>query len=229
MSLFKKTVKELFVKRSYSQSGEDLIMKFIFDTIGINKPSYIDIGAHHPFHINNTAIFYKLGSRGINIEPNPESIKLFKKSRQKDINLNIGIGLKEGNLDYYKLSASSLNTFSKEAAEEYQKENGYKIIGKEKIKISTLKNIIEIYHNGIFPDFLSLDVEGMDDEILHSINYKSNYPIVICVETISFSEKGKGIKNDNIISFLEQQGYIVYADTYINTIFVKKNKWENHG
>ena len=72
---------------------------------------------------------------------------------------------------------------------------------------------------------MSLDVEGLDEMILKSINYEKSCPSVICVETISFSENGDGVKNKPIIEFLESKGYLLFADTYINTIFVKKDKW----
>lgn len=58
-----------FKKISYSQCGEDLIVSFIFNRLGILNPNYIDIGAHHPYKLSNTAFFYESGSRGINIEP----------------------------------------------------------------------------------------------------------------------------------------------------------------
>jgi hypothetical protein len=88
-------------KSSYSQSGEDLIISFIFDTLRIKKPSYIDIGAHHPYFISNTALLYENGSRGINIEPDPVLFKKINKVRKKDINLNFGIGEKESVMDFY--------------------------------------------------------------------------------------------------------------------------------
>ncbi len=78
----------------------------------------------------------------------------------------------------------------------------------------------------MFPDFLSLDAEGIDEIVLQSIDYKDNFPKVICVETISFSTVGRGKKNKKIISFLEEKGYLLYADTNINSIFVKKDLWE---
>ena len=73
---------------------------------------------------------------------------------------------------------------------------------------------------------LSLDVEGLDEQILKSINYKNYSPKVICVETISFSTKGRGVKNDGMIQFLKENGYMVYADTNINTLFVLENLWQ---
>ena len=66
-----KTEEELFKKISYSQLGEDLIIEFVFNGIGINKINYLDIGAHHPIEINNTYLFYLKGSYGVLIEPDP--------------------------------------------------------------------------------------------------------------------------------------------------------------
>ena len=72
----------------------------------------MDIGAHHPTHLSNTALFYLLGNRGINIEPDPELFPLVASNRTRDINLNIGIARVPGEIEYYRMSNSSLNTFS---------------------------------------------------------------------------------------------------------------------
>jgi hypothetical protein len=69
--LFKKKEQEnkanAFEKVSYSQCGEDILIDFVFKQLKIENPSYLDIGAHHPFHLNNTYYFYKNGSSGVNI------------------------------------------------------------------------------------------------------------------------------------------------------------------
>ncbi len=214
-----------FAKKTYSQCGEDVIIQHIFKSLKIQKPSYIDVGAHHPFHINNTAIFYENGSRGINIEPDPTLCKEFFKHRKEDINLNIGISNQKDELDFYVMSAPTLNTFSKSEAEKYVEEYNYKIVDVKKIKVDTLESILDSYRNSEFPHLLSLDVEGLDEQILTSINYEKSAPIVICVETISFSNKGRGIKQNHLIEYLESKGYLSYADSHINTIFVKKDHW----
>ncbi len=210
---------------TYSQSGEDAIIHYIFQCIGISKPSYIDIGAHHPFRLNNTALFYSKGSRGINIEPDPLLFEEFVKYRKEDINLNIGISDTEGELDFYRMSSATMNTFSKKEAEQLVEQSGFQVEKILKIKVQHIENIIQTYHHGVFPDLLTLDVEGLDFEIIQTINYEKNYPIVICVETMSFSENGQGEKNFEMIEFLKDKNYIHYADTYINSIFVKKDRW----
>lgn len=223
--VFSNTLESEFQKISYSQSGEDLIVKYIFENLNIKNPTYIDIGAHHPYYISNTALFYQNGSIGINIEPDPTLFKAFIKERKKDVNVNIGIGNKNEELDFYIISSTTLNTFSKEEAYNYQKEGNYTIKSIEKIKVRTLSNVINEFSNGIFPQFLSIDAEGIDELIIKSIDFDKNFPIIICIETISFSNSGNGLKNKELIKYIEQKGYLLYADTNINSIFVRESLW----
>lgn len=213
-------------KVSFSQCGEDLIVKFIFDCLRIEKPSYIDIGAHHPYYISNTALLYKNGSRGINIEPDPTLFKAFLKYRKEDINVNVGIGDRKGEVDFYFISSPTLNTFSKEEAEKYSNEGNYKIKEVKKIDVLDLSNILNEYSEGKISQFLSIDAEGVDEIIIKQIDFNNNFPIVICLETISFSTSGNGVKNYELIDYIISKGYLVYADTYINTIFVRKSVWQ---
>ncbi len=215
-----------YKKISFSQTGEDLIIKMIFNTRGIYLPSYIDIGANHPWNFNNTAIFYLDGSKGINIEPNPKLFKLIKKNRKKDKNLNIGIACKTGEIDYYQLDANTLNTTKKEDALNYENNHGFKIINTIKINVDTIQNVLNKFNNGQNPDFFSIDVEGLDYEILQSINFDNKPPTVVCIESISFSNTGHGEKNKNIIGFMLSKNYLLFADTYINYIFVYRPFWE---
>ena len=212
-------------KSLFSQCGEDLIVKFIFDQLGIAKPSYLDIGAHDPYYISNTALFYGNGSRGINVEPDPVLFEKFITARKGDVNLNVGVGEKEGEANFYIINAPTLNTFSEEQAEGYSKEGDYHIEQVSKIRLITLEHILSKYCNNIFPDFLSLDAEGIDELILNQVAALESKPLVICVETISFSTTGQGIKNTSIISFLQELGYLLYADTNINSIFVLESRY----
>ncbi len=215
-------------KRSYSQCGEDLMIDAIFTSLKIDKPSYIDIGAFQPRKLNNTYLLYRKGSRGINVEPNPLAMAAFKKERPDDINLNIGISDTPGTLDYYVMNASTLNTFSKHDAEENQAKYGYRIEEVKKIETKGLSDILATHNGGSFPDLLSIDTEGLDLRILKSIDWKKSSPKVICCETMSYHEGGKGAKIPEMSDFLHGVGYMTYGDTYINTIFVLKSLWERH-
>lgn len=214
-------------RKSFSQCGEDLITKHIFDSLGILYPTYIDIGAHHPYQHSNTAMFNMLGSKGINIEPDPVLFSKFPEARPNDVNLNVGISNIESELEFFVMSNKTLNTFSREKAEDYQNNQGVPIAETKKIPVTTIEKIIEKHGKGNFWDFMSLDVEGFEMSILQSIDWEKNSPKVICCETITFSNSGQGKKEQEILDFICSKGYMIYADTFINTIFVKKDIWEN--
>lgn len=211
-------------KKSYSQYGEDILIQHIFILRGIQNPSYIDIGANHPYHISNTAIFYQRGCRGINIEANPQLIRDFTRFRPKDINLNFGISDKKGELDFYVMKDNTLSTFSQE---EYKSMTsmGKKLEEIKKIKLTTIKGILEKYFDNEFPDFLSIDVEGMDLQILQSIDFEKSFPKVICVEAAEYSPIGAGARRNELIDFLISKGYYEYANTNLNAIMVKNEFW----
>jgi FkbM family methyltransferase len=212
-------------KMSYSQCGEDLIVSYIFGLRNIPAPSYIDIGANDPFYISNTALFYKRGCRGINIEANPYLIDKFNTYRPQDINLNIGIGQSEGELDFYVMNDPTLSSFSATECESYVKTGKYHIAETIKVKTTTLSSIIQRYYQGVFPDFMSLDVEGLDMEILKSIDYEMSSPKVICVEAAEYSPIGAGERRSELIDFLTGKGYYEYANTNLNAIMARKDFW----
>lgn len=211
------------VKHSYAQCGEDLILSHLFNEIGIAKPIYVDIGAHHPQYLNNTYLFYLRGALGLNIEPDPTLFQLFLKERPNDTNLNIGISDKTAIADLYIMNEPTLNTFSKEEAERVNLEHpGYFI--KEVIPVQ-LRTINDVLKEGVLkdgPDLMSIDVEGLDELIVRSMDASGPMPKVMCIETITFSTKGAGSKKTDLIDHVKNRGYAVYADTYINTIFLKE-------
>src|SRR5579872_3262677 len=78
-----------FHSHSYSQFGEDMILKSIFRDK--TKGFYVDVGAYHPHFISNTHYFYKRGWQGINIDPSPNCMELFRKWRKRDTNLELAV------------------------------------------------------------------------------------------------------------------------------------------
>jgi FkbM family methyltransferase len=217
-----------WVQGSFSQAGEDRIVAFIFGALGVARPTYLDIGAYHPFQLSNTALFHLKGSRGINVEPDPDSFRAFLRHRTRDVNLNVGVGTEPGYRTMYCMSAATLNTFSRDSAEQAIEESGgrYRIIGTVDIEVRTVAQILR--DHGAAPDFLSLDVEGGDLEIVRTMPDWPELPTVVCAETITYSEHGRGVKIPELGEALSQVGYMPYADTYINTIFVRSDRWVGH-
>ncbi|MEK7669388.1 MAG: FkbM family methyltransferase [Patescibacteria group bacterium] len=223
-------LKSKFNKRpniSYSQCGEDIIISYIFHCLNIEKPTYLDIGAHHPFHTSNTALLYKNGSSGVCIEPHPILFKYIQKKRKADICLNVGVGTNSEKKisDFYIMSSSGLSTFSKSEAERFSKNEGQKIESVIKVPILPINKIISENFKER-PNFISIDIEGLDFEVLNNFDFNKYRPEVFCVETLTYTKYTKEQKLNNIIEFMKEKNYFVYADTYINTIFVDNNSWE---
>ena len=123
------------------------------------------------------------------------------------------------------LNDPTLSTFSKLEADYLTSSAKYTVISVEKIKLTTVGHIIEKYCDGHFPDFLSIDVEGLDFDILRSINFNKYWPKVICVEAAEYSSVGAGARRDDVINFLVSKDYYEYANTNLNAIMVKKEFW----
>lgn len=205
---------------SFSQAGEDRIIKCVFDYLKIDKPFYIDIGAYHPTHFSNTMLFYKNGGRGINIEPNPLQIEHFYMLREEDINLNIGIGENEGMMTFYDMDVNTLSTFDKNVVKELVTTYNHSIVKSFEIPVKSFNWLLETYVQQKPVDLLSIDVEGMDYEIVSSISLNSFRPRVVCLETVSYSTGFNGTKNSRLIELIIEKGYRLFADTYINSIFI---------
>jgi len=158
------------------------------------------------------------------MEPNPGLFSLFTKARKEDVNINVGIATTSGYGTYYCLDAQTLNTFSEEDAANSIRE-GHVLKEKKNLKLITPQEVSEEYFGGKWPDFMTLDVEGLDLDILEKFSFEGETMKVVCVETISYSTTGHGVKDEETIRFMKEKGYLLHADTYINSIFVKKKYW----
>ena len=206
---------------SFSQEGEDMLLRKIFEN---HKPGfYVDIGAHHPKRFSNTYYFYKRSWNGINIDAAPGSMKQFNNARKRDINIEAAVSNQTSELIFYTFDEPALNTLDKDLANERLAEKKHKLIGEVKVITKTLSGILDKH---IPPnteiDFLSVDVEGFDLEVLSSNDWQKYRPRFIVVECF-----GKGnfedIISDDTYKFLSGKNYTLYAKT-INTCIFKDNQ-----
>lgn len=212
-------------KSSYAQSGEDLIIDFIFETIKTAQPTYLDIGAHHPVYLSNTFLFYSRGCHGVCVEPDPTLHALIRKKRKRDVCLNVGVGVgKKGVADFYVMTTKTLNTFSREEAERYQRYGDQRIERVIEIPLVPINEIIGSHFSSA-PNLVSLDVEGLDLAILTSLDLQRWRPEVFCIETLTYTEDKTEEKITGIIDYMMENGYLLYGDTYINSIFVDRSAW----
>lgn len=206
-----------YSKISFSQEGEDLILDRFFEDK--NDGFFIDIGAHHPRRFSNTYKFYQKGWTGINIDPMPGIMNVFSIERPKDINLELGISNTEGTLEYNIFNETALNTFDKIEADAKNNIPGYNIVEKKSINVSTLKNILDTYlPKNKMIDFISIDVEGLDIDVLYSNDWDKYLPTIILIEELKDSVDSI-IKQSKIYSFLKTKNYYLLARTYNTSIY----------
>lgn len=201
----------------WSQEGEDIILKRIFESK--DKGFYIDVGAHHPFRFSNTYYFYRKGWRGINIDANAENILLFKKFRRRDINLNFAIGLNKGKRTYFMFNEPALNTFDENLARERDGFRNYRIIKTVELEVVPLSEVLDRYMPpGQEIDFMNVDVEGMDLEVLQSNDWTKYRPYVLLVEVIP-AQSIESIFDHEIYKYLRNLDYELFAKTFNTCIF----------
>lgn len=204
-------------ERSYAQWGEDILIYKLFSFIQ-NEKTFIDIGAHHPFRISNTALMHLNGWKGINIEPNPVLFQEFERLRPYDINLCCGVAGKEGNMPFYVIDDQhGRNSFDKSAIEEYIKDEKLSICIQKVIDVDvvTLEHVIDRYANDKCPDYMTIDTENLEYEILCKYDLKCNGPKVLTMEISSEKKK--------LIEMMEHAGYFLYIKIASNYTWVKND------
>ena len=212
--LFKKNK---YRKISYSYGSVDLLLEHIFKNQ--SHGFYIDVGCQHPVMNNNTYLLYKKGWNGINIDLDKKNIDLFNFYRKRDLNLNFAISSQEGERDlFFYHDKSAINTVEKSVAN-YQRAQVKEI---KKVKTKTLNSIIEnSKFNNLTIDFVSIDVEGHELDVIKGFDLKKYKPKVVIIEFLDLSLKKLEIKNLNIKNFLKSEIYQYMIDknyTLVNLI-----------
>ncbi|CAH2603335.1 FkbM family methyltransferase [Rhodovastum atsumiense] len=202
---------------SYAQFGEDLILQNLFHMLRIERPGFIDVGAHHPVACNNTALLYARGSRGVNIDANPHFMPAYAELRPEDVTLNLGIGPAAGELDYYMIDEfSGRNGFDRATAEAFVAAHpAFSIREVRRIPVVTLDEVVATQCGGTWPDLLCIDAEGLDCAILESAHFGPAGPRVLCVENVSGDDHDAAGRLEAIAA---ARGFSLFARTVGNLI-----------
>lgn len=214
-------VPEPYFHKSFAQEGEDLLIQRIFS--GQKKGFYVDIGAHHPKRFSNTFIFYSKGWRGINVDACPGSMHIFKQLRPRDINLEIGISNVGNSLDYYQFDEPALNGFSADLSLARERQGISSIINTTKVETLTLKKLLsEKLPPNQTIDFLTVDVEGLDLDVLMSNDWDLFRPRLVLAEVLVSSLDS--IFEHPIVAFMRSQGYRLYSKSMNTAFFITEDQ-----
>ena len=212
--------KALKIRATYSQHQEDLFINDYFKDQ--DKGFYLDIGCYHPIKYSNTALLYNKGWQGVNIDMNQVSIDLFNLLRKKDSNICAAISNEaKETIQYFDHLFSPVNTlnkkFSKKVSEKLSSNN------QSKKKISTYKfSQIAQEHNIEVKkiDFINIDAEAHDYEVLEGLDLNIVKPNLICIEMLDDSNNLNDQKfkdylnryNYNLIKIIGPNGFFELRD-----------------
>jgi FkbM family methyltransferase len=185
----------------------------------INNGFYVDVGAHHPYRYSNTYLFYKQGWHGINIDAMPGSMTLFNDKRPRDLNIECGIGLNKSTMKFHVFNEPAVNTFDEELARA-RCNNVWHINSVVEVPVLPLRYILnEHLLIGQKIDFLTVDVEGLDLDVLMSNDWEKYRPSVVLAETYGLSYEDLAL--DRLTKYMHSVGYVVYSKTVNTTFFVE--------
>jgi FkbM family methyltransferase len=151
---------------SYSQLGQDLDVLNLYS----NKRSgtFIEIGASDGIRLSNTYLLEQLGWKGICVEPIPEKFELLKKNR-KSINVNKAVYNVSGqDIKFTVAPYSFLSGITSEIDTFHEVKNTGTTIS---VKTISLNDLISQSGLPTFIDYLSLDTEGSEYEILKALDF----------------------------------------------------------
>lgn len=201
-----------------SQFGEEKKISKLFEKDF--KGNYVDLGCFHPTRSNNTFQLFKKGWKGLNIDLNPLTIDLFNYARPQDINVCAAVSNKKIKKKLYFLGdLDSKNTLDLNHKNWLSKH--FRIDKKDfklkNIKTTTLNQILK--NNNFFKiDFLNVDIEGHELEVLKSFDFKKFEVNIICIELLNFNEVSK-IRKKQIELILKKNRFKLVDKSEINYIF----------
>ena len=209
-------------KLHYSQEGEDISLARIFT--GQNSGFFVDVGAHHPFRFSNTYWAYQKGWSGVNIDATPGSAKLFKRWRPRDLSIESCIDAEEQVIEYTVYSEPALNTYDSRRVDSLASTK-YKPKGTVRLQTRRLDSLLgEAFNGQTDPviDFLSIDVEGSEMDVLKSNDWSRFKPRVIVIEVLG--KTLSTVSSSAEYQFLTNLGYVPVSMLYHSVIFVADEK-----
>jgi len=205
------------IKYKNQKKYENKYILFLKNYFDKKKGLYIDVGSYHPIRLSNTKFLYDKGWQGINIDISKKSIDLFKIARKTDINLNIGIGNKNEFSDaYFQKDLFHANTLVYEHSKKFLA-NAIK----KKIKTLTLDSVINRYAKNKKIDYIDIDCEGKDLEVLQGLNLGQYQIDLISIEMHGYDTITKK-RAELIFDIMKKNKFKKIYGNYPDTLIFKK-------
>jgi len=202
---------------SFSQFGEDLVIEELVNRLGIKRGFYVDVGAFDPVIGSNTLLLFKSGWSGVNIDVEEEKIRRFRRIRPRDWNVVCGVSKVAGRKTFARYSGASVTRMINSA-------DTRSVVGDEavytfEVQTKPLQLILNESPFHAKPiDFLNIDCEGADLEVLQSLDFAVNQPRVVAVEALD-----RPAERD-ICAFMRLKDYEMTHRLGLTLLFLPRNE-----
>ena len=202
--------------------------------------TYIDVGCLWPKHFSNSYFFYERGGSGLCIDANPTIAAEYPRVRPRDRFLNCGIAAARGTMTYHMYGNPVFNTFSVQHAADLaervarmqatpQRESR-ELAGTVEVPVLTLEEAVRSTDlaarcEGGRVDFLSIDVEGLELEVLSGFDFRAPRPRLVVVEDVRRGvEAERELGSLPVTQLLAARRYRLAGHAGINLYFMDEDK-----
>ncbi|MEM9702425.1 MAG: FkbM family methyltransferase [Planctomycetota bacterium] len=215
---------------TFSQFAEDLLVWKTLQPQPGRPGFYVDVGAHHPSRLSNTKIFYDYGWSGINIDPLPAAAELFAVQRPRDLFIAAGVAAEAGELTYHMFRDPAQNSFHAGRSDILDKSGADEVerIGTRTVPVMPLAALLDEHLPGRLPagrriDFLNVDVEGLDEEVLASNDWSKYRPRAVLAEVHLKQDRHwiRRLGENSVVQYLQSQGYGPVAHSGCTALFLE--------
>jgi FkbM family methyltransferase len=205
------------------QADQDLLAYLYFR--GKRSGFFLDIGAHDGRTYSNSYVFEQLGWQGACVEPLPPVFEQLKQNRRCDC---YQAALSDQSASaagfIYAVGVDTLSGLESKLAPGHKdwivREQGR--AERITVKTITFDELMSHYPDIHRIDFLSLDVEGAEMDILKTIDFNTYQFGLIAVECAG-EKPGEG---EELRAFMAERGYGVLADLGLDLMFIPQDRFE---
>jgi len=201
----------------YAHNAEDVLLRRVFGDK--SDGFYIDVGANDPVELSLTKHFYDLGWSGVDIDANPRFAAKLRRARPRDTVLNVGISDRRGTLNFHEFPPEwdGLSTFNETEAKRHLAEGRSYTL--REVGTITLADVFR-EHAARVVDFLSIDVEGHEAQVLQGADFSICRPILLVIESTRplSSEATHGLWEKIVLD----SGYLFATFDGLNRYYVRR-------